>query len=200
VATTPKGLPYPLPADSPPDVPAWMQSLATKLDSDFLTRTDANAAYAPKSETTRVTIGAGAMETTRGTPSLGNPNSAYVYWLLDAAATESVGSGVGIPPGWQTVDVDVWWVNAGTGSGDIVLRLVRQNAVEGVSIGVFAAAAVTVTAGSQNVLIRTRLETGLSASDASRLMTMAVERRGGDAADTLPNDIGVIALVLTKAS
>jgi hypothetical protein len=47
VATTPKGLPYPLPADSPPDVPAWMESLATKLDSDFLTRTDASAAYVP---------------------------------------------------------------------------------------------------------------------------------------------------------
>jgi hypothetical protein len=45
VATTPKGLPYPLPADSPPDVPAWMQSLATKLDSDFLTAADASAAY-----------------------------------------------------------------------------------------------------------------------------------------------------------
>jgi hypothetical protein len=45
VATTPKGVPYPLGSDSPPDVPVWMQALATKLDSDFLTRTDADAAY-----------------------------------------------------------------------------------------------------------------------------------------------------------
>jgi hypothetical protein len=161
----------------------------------------ANAAYAPKSETTRETIGAGHMEPLRGAPSLSNPTGTWVMWLLDAATVEGVGSAVGIPPGWQTVDVDLWWVNAGTGSGNVTFLLMRQNAVEGLSLGTdAAAAAVTATAAGQNIVQRTTLETGLAVGDTSRLLSLGVERRAAAASDTLANDVGVLALVLKKVS
>jgi hypothetical protein len=200
VATTPKGLPYPLPADSPPDVPAWMESLATKLDSDFLTRTDANAAYATKAETGRLSFGANALAAGRGAPGRGVLGTYWPVWLLDATTDEGVGMEFTVPQDWAQIAVDVVLANAGTGTGNIRLRSVYKGTGVGDTLsGPGATSGVTVAAAGQNVQQAAEILVNHPVTPGQTFMFMA-ERLGGHAEDTLGNDIGVLALVVRKVA
>lgn len=167
--------------------------------SSALSATEAAAAYEPLGGSSRM-FTAGDLESVRGTPARGNPNVTWSYWLLDSATQEAVGAVLHIPTGWSTVDIDVWWVNAGAGAGDVVLGYRRDSPGEGGALGTGAASgSATVTASAQNIVKKTTVGTGVSVSSLS-LAGIAVERNGSAGADTLGNDIGVLAVVIRKAS
>lgn len=148
-----------------------------------------------------VWIGAGAMGTITGSPSLsgvGGPR--YPAWLLDAAVEESVAATWDMPAGWATVHIDLYWTNAGAGSGNVQWDIRCDNVADGgtmSSAGTSAAAAVAAPA--QDVLKVTRIHTGLALT-STNLINCRVIRDGANVADTLANDAGVIGVLITKAS
>jgi hypothetical protein len=165
----------------------------------------ANAAYVPKAGTI-VVLGAGALAAARGAPSLAAVATHYTGWLLDAAATESVASQVFVPDYWQTMDVECWYTNPGANAGNVVLRTVLASTGgsglgvgDGGSLGAAAPANVTDAAPATNVLRKVRLAAGITI-DVGELQLVNVERIGGDAGDTLANDIAVLAVILRRVS
>jgi hypothetical protein len=134
-----------------------------------------------------------------GTPAVGNVNGVPTM-LLDSATTEQVHAVVGLPTSWTSVRVDALWANAGTGTGDVVLNLKNDLLKSGSALGAlgYQGANITATAGAQNIVITTNLiaSTPVSAGAA----VIRILRRGADAPDTLPNDIGLIGVRLTRTA
>jgi hypothetical protein len=166
---------------------------------DLLTQAAANAAYATKAEVSVKSWGAPELAPGRGAPSLATTATYYPVWLLDAAADEGAGVMVRIPAGWTTAKVNVQFVNAGTGTGDVVLRLVYGSHAAGEALSVTAGPEVTAAAAGKDIVQVASL-LGSLACDSNKVFLLEVERRGGVAGDTLPNDIGILALILEKVS
>lgn len=144
----------------------------------------------------------------RGSPVLSafgsGTESATPAFAFDAAASETVVLQVAVPDGAGTVDIDYWWMNAaGGGAGDVVWSLEQA---KGITDGgtrtsdLGGAAIVTVTAPPVDTFKKTTIKTGYPIVAGVRWLRLAVNRRGNDAADTLANDAGLIAVVLRKAS
>lgn len=155
------------------DAPIW-------VGADRLAATTSNAAAS--------FIGAGG---TARTPA----------FLLDATTPEGVGGTIRLPASWATVDVDLWWSNAGAGAGDVAWRGDRGT----LTVGSAPPANIsnippTATAPAQNVVAQTRLFTGVAVPAAGALFTIGVLRGAADAADTLANDAAVVGFLITKAS
>lgn len=139
-----------------------------------------------------------------GTPTQTNVGSAtrpIPGWLLDAAAAESVHTSFDIPDSWATVDVDVWWINAGAGAGDVVWRLDWHKFAAGDSAQAVdtSTSLTTSTAGAQNIIVVTTIASGI-AFESTKLNRVEVVRLATDAADTLANDAGFLGVMLRKAS
>jgi hypothetical protein len=60
-----------------------------------------------------------------------------------------------------------------------------------------AAAGVTATAAAQDVLATTTLASGIAVSEA-KLLAAHVDRQGADAADTLGNDVAIVAIIIQR--
>jgi hypothetical protein len=151
---------------------------------------------------TTVVIGAGALAAAVGAPALAPVATNFTGWLLDAASTESVSSQTLVPPSWATMNVECWYTNPGTGTGNVVLRSVLSaggGLTDGETLGTGSLANVTNAAPAQNVLRKVTVAAGVGAA-AGELQLVNVERIGADAGDTLPNDIAVLAIVLRRAS
>jgi hypothetical protein len=153
----------------------------------------------------QVTIGAAAMSAGLGSPSLvlSGDGSRWTGWLLDSASTESVVAHLDVPSTWATFDAFLYWINAGAGSGDVSFSAIFDRAGNGDTLSTGRGAAgqltSTVTAAAQDVMTVTQIFTG-QAVNTTKLINMRLHRNGGDAADTLANDIQVFALVLVRAS
>jgi hypothetical protein len=160
----------------------------------------ANAAYSPRAGASR-RIGGAVFSPRDGSPVL---SFALITptWLLDATTAESVLAQADLPPWWQTYDVVLLWTNAGTGTGDVQWRYGHHAVAADGSVGTGAtfAAAVTTPAGSQNVVRQSTLATAVPVSPALSSVAVQVARIANDAADTLPNDAGLVALILKRAS
>jgi hypothetical protein len=176
--------------------------LAGLADDDhpqYLLRTDATTAYLAKADYDEIDITAAALGPTRGAPSLAAAATFWPVWLLDAATTEAVSGVIRTPGDWTTVNIVLWWINAGTGAGDVRLRAVTRNEGNGGVLGADANAYVTVAAQLQNKLVATTLATGIAVDDL-KVFLASIERPGADALDTLANDIGVVSILISKAS
>ena len=161
--------------------------------------------YKPLASDT-IWISAPQMSATQGSPSLGSP-SGFGYWAawrLDAdAAVETIAGSFVVPPGWVTANVDLYWFNHGTGSGNVHIGMtyrVDMTAGSNLNNNVTDSTAQTVTAGLQNILVVTRMVTGWSLPAAGRVTNIAPYRLGSNVADTLANDIGVLGVLVTRAS
>lgn len=159
------------------------------------------AAFAPK--TTALFIPAGAMGiSSGGSPVIGNSDDTPV-WLLDAASSESIGTAVLLPPDWLTFDMVAVFTNIAATSGNVVLiGAYRSGWGDGESVGVVTAGSnQTVAAPSTaHVAKYATLLSGIAVPSASEQLTIRVRRVGGDGADTLGNDIGLVGVRLVKAS
>lgn len=150
------------------------------------------------SELDKITLGAPAMGVIGGSPTLSAVNIWDLGWLLDSATREWVGGHFSLPPSWLTADIWVWWTNVGAGSGNVVMRSIRNTFVDGFAVGVTGDSLVTVAAPAQNVYKRTRLATGISVTN---LRGVSVERDATQGTDTLnTNDIAIIAIEIVRVT
>lgn len=120
-------------------------------------------------------------------------------WFLDAASSEAISTYEASPNGWATVDVDLWWINAGAGAGDVRWSVYVENDSEGSSVEGTASVSTTATAAAENIITKTTIATGKTIS-AGGLVLITVYRLGAEAPDTLANDVVILGVKLRKAS
>lgn len=155
------------------------------------------APFAPLSTADTIVLQAGDMSTVLGGAARGAIARTAV-WLFDASATEILGGVVRIPAHWRTFHIDFLWASL-TATGAVSWRadigaLAAGSAVPDATAG----AAVLATAGAAATTVQTRVRT--SVAGVSGLAVWEAIRTGGDAGDTLAEDAGLIAVVLTRAS
>jgi hypothetical protein len=163
-----------------------------------------NAAYVAKAGSV-ILVPAQQMIATFGAPTLSGIGAAgdkmQAAWLLDAAAAENLTGQIHIPQGWATVDVALWWTNAGTGTGDVKYHLITNVLADAGTLGgsnVVTSPGASAAPG-HNVAKLDLLATGLAVS-ANKIFGFRLQRDGGNAADSLPNDCGVVAVEIRRAS
>ncbi|WP_238780423.1 hypothetical protein [Prescottella equi] len=145
-----------------------------------------------------VVVPTSGMSLVIGAPALGTVARTPV-WLLDPAAAESVGGVINIPAGWKSADIDVLWCSAAAGTGDVCLRFDYSAVTEGAAAPDPASGAIVTAAVPGNgVVVKTRLASAKTVAGGAA--AFEVVRVGGEAADTLPVDIGVVSVILTRVS
>lgn len=156
--------------------------------------------YAPLPASDTIRISAFDFIARTGSPVLSQRNT-LPLWLMDGAATEDIASLAFVPSGWATYNVVVRYVNAGAGSGDVRWSYLRADlpADDIVTAATTSVGSSTSTAGATDVLKSHTIQSGV-AVPASGLVVIQIRRIGGDAADTLADDIGVVYVNLVKAS
>lgn len=179
---------------------------ATKVPSQQSVKAYVDAAGSGLEE---VTIGASLFSsgiTGGGTPTLGDASSAItgymLGWLMDASSVERIQAEWIVPSGWATIDVDLWWTNAGAGSGDVRWRVVQTeygDAVPFSSPTTILDTTSTITAPSGGTTKKSAMGTG-GAVTPGRLVRLFIEREASNVADTLANDAAMLALHIRKAS
>lgn len=143
------------------------------------------------------------MRSTRGSVALSElstTESAYTVMLYDSASSESAVMYCKVPDGATTVAVDIYWTNAGAGSGNVrwSLEQVKGLIDGGTTISDLASAPrlVTATAPATDTVEVTELANNYTVTTGARLVRLTITRYGGDGADTLGNDAALIAVAL----
>lgn len=138
-----------------------------------------------------------------GAPALGIVGGGRrVAMLFDSASTETIDCPCSVPVGWTSFDVEIYWINAGAGAGNVVWRVQGFEAAEGTSINAVDTENLTDftdTAGAQDVLVRTPCGSW-SALAAGNYISVRAARFGAAAGDTLGNDAGLLGVKLTKSN
>jgi len=166
------------------------------------TKGQVDAALALKAPlATPITLGAAALGLVLGAPSLDRVNFRQPAWLLDSSLNEWVGAETLVPASWATVNLHLWWCNVGAGSGDVVFAGSGKSIEAGETLNASGTniIPVTVTSPAQYVAGRTTIYYGFPVTPGE-LLWLRFGRNGTDAADTLGNDIGLLALEITRAS
>ena len=171
----------------------------TRESSQYLPITNAAAQYVSQAATIRLWAANSFMSRT-GSPALSQRNTVPM-WLLDGAATEDICAIVAIPSTWTTYDVKVRYLNAGAGSGDVRWTYLKGDlpADDNATAATSSVGNTTSTAGATDVL-KTHTLASAVAVPASGITVVHLRRIGGDALDTLANDIGVLYVDVVKAS
>lgn len=154
------------------------------------------------SSVTEITISSSGFSATNGSPTLGPLLSAAYWplWLLDSASQEGISAQFYCPTGWATVDVDMYWTNAGAGSGNCALDARFNTFGDGETISAPGTANTqTIAAPAQNVMKKSTILTGQTVT-AGEIASLTVFRDGANGADTLGNDMGVAFVRVRKAS
>lgn len=120
---------------------------------------------------------------------------------FDAATNENALAVVHIPDGYNTVNIKIRWTNIGAGSGNVDWRAIYEQDGDGGTLdsGSTIGATVTATAPAQNVQEETTLVSGVAVT-AGNLFLVRAQRLAANAADTLANDAGLLAVVVERAS
>lgn len=134
-----------------------------------------------------------------GSPALTTVQQLTPAYTMDPDNIEGVCFGVWLPDSWSTYDVEFWWANAGTGSGDVEWGYLRKNITEGEDSSAASSSTIVDTAGSQNVTQRVTVATGVT-NDADEMLSVLARRVASSSGDTLGNDAYFIGARLTKAS
>lgn len=131
--------------------------------------------------------------------SVGGPGTFFHAWHMDAAVSEAMTTIVQ-PPSWATtVSVQLWWWNAGGGSGDVRWRSALIAATLGSGTqAITGDTSATATALAVNEGVLTTL-TPATAIDPAKLYSIYLQRVATDGADTLANDAAIGAAILTFA-
>ena len=200
----------------------WLADLRSLLttDGDLITRTSgvparvtraslaADAAFtaAFRSDAFPVFIGANAIWLGEGSPSQGNQGatsgSRKAAWSLDATAYEAIMATIQVPANWATVDVHVVWTNPASSTGNVRFRLYTQEFSDTDSTNAGTSNGdVDAAAPAQFVTQVTTLAVGVAVNGGpGEYLSLWLQRRGGDAADTLANDAAVLGFEVRKAS
>jgi hypothetical protein len=167
--------------------------LATTTDA--ATRIVGNTGFA---DNTRLFVNTQWFNATSGSPTRITWRGARgTIWALDATTQESIDAMTIVPYGATQVYAYLWWANLGAGAGDVRWSI---NLSTGLADGENANQAdsglpFTATAGAQDVVVRSYAGVVASLDDLTA-MPMRIIRVATDAADTLPNDAGVMGIEL----
>lgn len=135
-----------------------------------------------------------------GSPSLAGILATGYGWLLDASSIEQVACHPDfLPSDWSIIDVEVWWTNAGAGSGDVRWKAYWNTNGPGSSALSSTSASATATAGAQNIWVETVVLNDLAIT-GGRPLFLLVERTANDGADTLGNDCVFYGILIRKVS
>lgn len=176
-------------------------NVSKKITADELAQMpQLSSRYAPTSGAT-MWVNARDMASWTGTPAEAKHGpGAWNAWKLDASTDEGVTFMAYIPTWWTTFHMDVYWANDGAGAGDVRWAIYRQAVVAGDTINtVGSSTGITTTADIEDDLVVSRVLTGIT-NTGGPAWWFGVARNGDDAADTLANDIGVLGVLLTRAS
>lgn len=136
-----------------------------------------------------------------GTPvlTLGG-GSLHYLWAFDAASTERVEAVVRVPRNVTgKIKPVIYWANLGAGAGDVIWRVRYHFVTSGVTIasGSTIVAQTASTALAQDLM---KFMTGTAFTlVADSVLYFAIDREGGNGADTLANDAGLAMVVLEAA-
>lgn len=143
---------------------------------------------------------------TLNTPSVGTlGNATFTVYrqdvlLFDHDTDENATLTTFVPPGWTTVNLYLWWSNAGAGAGGVAWRHNRLVLADAVTTDDGVASVTTVaTAPAQYVAKRTTLASSVAVT-ANAPFRLVIGRNSQDAGDTLTNDAGVIGVEIVRAS
>lgn len=190
---------------------------ATNYDTTWATRdslaTDTawSSRYVAKTDDDLIWIPAPSMGATNGSAALANVNTFFGFgpaWLLDQNTNEQVGTSVVIPDFWATFKCELYWANAASSSGNVRLAVSAGYATAGQQVDgsgrptrvifhEYTVAAPTTIAE----LAITQFPTATNVSNtAGRPLWITPWRRANDASDTLPNDVAIYGVLLTRMS
>ena len=122
-------------------------------------------------------------------------------WALDAAATEGIVCTTEVPASWASFDVDLWWLNAGAGTGDVVFSFKHRisAAADLASDTAVDDGNVTEVAGAQDIIAVTTVASDIATAEDA-IFNAQLQRLGADAADTLANDVAILGIRLRRVS
>lgn len=149
----------------------------------------ANTVYVPASRCVLV-AGAPSLVATGG----------WTRWLMDPAATESVGAMLGIEElsGWLTYKVEAIWAKEVVAGGNVRAQYEEeQKAIGSAPVGLSVVTTTTFTAGANIAFNKTSLIAS-RAHTADTLTAAVFTRLGADGADTYASDIGFYGFLLTR--
>ncbi len=117
-------------------------------------------------------------------------------WAMDAAADESVAAAVPVPRWANSVRITGYMTNLGTGTGDVVSNIQRGSFADGEDMATaHSVTSTTFAAPAQNVLSVVVLASSPPVVPGGLFMIRWL-RDADNAADTLANDFGFIAMEL----
>lgn len=157
-----------------------------------------SGAYLPVTDSTF--IDAGRIQASGESTNRATFASRIEGWTLDPGLNETLRASWFPKSGQSTYSVYVWWGNRGSGSGDVKFRLAYYSRGDGEDATTGETLVdTTLTAGAQNVLERSQLGAGGFTITAGELHNVRVTRLGSDAADTLADEISVVAFEIVPA-
>lgn len=148
---------------------------------------------------------AGELAASRPTTATGTQASVgtrTVYWGLVNAADHGVVCGFTVPPGWDTLDLDVSWTPTNTDTGNVIFEASRVVSADGGLVTGWGVAIVTTTDaadGVANTVQTTKVLDNIAVTPGDHLL-FCVERNGDDASDTFTGDVRLLTVKATKAS
>lgn len=156
-----------------------------------------------RADSSPIFVSPGAMVLVNGSAALGSypaTTETWPVWLLDAAAAEAVAGSVMLPTTWVTVTVVAMWTNAGAGAGDVMLTSCVATKGDGETLGgATSANLAAITAPAISVVKWTTMQSGVAVT-ANEPFYCRFGRVAADVGDTLANDIGLMGLLIQKAS
>jgi hypothetical protein len=143
--------------------------------------------------------GASELGAHEGTPVIAGVASNAVHaFLLDPAASESVGKWFIPPPGTSRYNVELTWINPTAGAGDVAYAVQASNYADADTVGAaeFSTSLLTFTAPAINVVKKTAIAQ-VTAATPGQATFIRVRRVATDVGDTLAADIGLVAVEIT---
>lgn len=174
-------------------------NVSKKITADELAQaTQFSSRYAPKADDRIwLPVHAGPFD---GSPTLTIVGTTPVL-RLDASTNEGLALSCSPPSWWSTYNVDIYWTNSGTGSGNVVWYCSSTPSLTdgNTPANAFFFQTAATAAPAQNVVKVTRGISGATATAGAPLSFIPV-RFASNADDTLANDAGLYGLMLTRAS
>lgn len=130
-------------------------------------------------------------------------NVRYAAWDLSDAVSEALTTGTfQVPRDWASGAITFFlhWTNLGAGSGNVVWRIVVKEIADAADINATASETSTdntIAAPAQDILKISQHTVSYTPSAAAVHVRINVARIGGDAADSLTNDVGLLKLQAT---
>ena len=147
----------------------------------------------------RIWVDTTMLDTRTATPSRSSLFNGQA-WYLDQSTVERVSTNLFIPSSWTTFDVTVYVANTTSSSGDVVMEgIVTFAGVDETIASSAPTTSVTITIGSTGVVKTGALLSAVS-NTSTKLATLVVGRKADAAGDTLANDVGLLGVLLTRAS